>query len=86
MDTIDAVINIMRLNCFMGSIDLANAYFSVPIVRRQNIFKICVEFSAVSIYSLAKRLIVSAAYLHKDVEASLRTFETIRPHRMWLYR
>ena len=38
MDTIDAVINIMRLNCFMGSIDLANAYFSVPILRTDRTF------------------------------------------------
>ena len=27
MDTIETVINLMRPNCFMGSIDLANAYF-----------------------------------------------------------
>ena len=31
MDTIETVINLMRPNCFMGSIDLANAYFSIPV-------------------------------------------------------
>ena len=31
MDTIETVINLMLPNCFMGSIDLANAYFSIPV-------------------------------------------------------
>ena len=30
MDTIETVMNLMRLNCFMASIDLTNAYFSIP--------------------------------------------------------
>ena len=31
MDTIETVINLMRPNCFIGSIDLANAYFLIPV-------------------------------------------------------
>ena len=33
MDTIDTVINLMRRGCFMASIDLSNAYYSVPIAE-----------------------------------------------------
>ena len=33
MDTIEAVLNLMRPNCYMASIDLVNAYFSVPIAE-----------------------------------------------------
>ena len=33
MDTIDTVINLMRPDCFMASVDLSNAYFSIPIAQ-----------------------------------------------------
>ena len=33
MDTIETVINLMRPNCFMCSIDLANAYYSIPVAK-----------------------------------------------------
>ena len=38
MDTIDTVINLMRTNCFMGSIDLSNAYFSIPVLQAHRRF------------------------------------------------
>ena len=38
MDTIDTVINLMRTNCFMGSIDLSNAYFSIPVLHAHRRF------------------------------------------------
>ena len=31
MDTIETVIGLMRYNCYMASLDLSNAYFSVPV-------------------------------------------------------
>ena len=31
MDTIETVISLVRHNCYMASLDLSNAYFSVPI-------------------------------------------------------
>ena len=31
MDTIETVIGLMRSNCYMASLDLSNAYFSVPV-------------------------------------------------------
>ena len=33
MDTIDTVINLMRPDCFMASVDLSNAYFSIPFAK-----------------------------------------------------
>ena len=33
MDTIDTVINLMRPDCFMASVDLSNAYFSIPVAK-----------------------------------------------------
>ena len=33
MDTIETVINLIRLNCFMASIDLTNAYFFIPVAE-----------------------------------------------------
>ena len=38
MDTIDTVINLMRRGCFMASIDLSNAYYSVPIAEEYRCF------------------------------------------------
>ena len=38
MDTIEAVMNLMRLNCFMASIDLKNAYFSIPVAEEHRCF------------------------------------------------
>ena len=38
MDTIEAVINLMRLDCFRASIDLTNAYFSIPIAEEHRCF------------------------------------------------
>lgn len=40
MDTTETVIGLMRLNCFMASLDLSNAYFSVPIVKTNQCFLI----------------------------------------------
>ena len=31
--TIDTVINLMRPDCFMASVDLSNAYFSIPVAK-----------------------------------------------------
>ena len=33
MDTIDTVINLMRPDCVMASVDLSNAYYSIPIAK-----------------------------------------------------
>ena len=38
MDTIATVINLMRTNCFMASIDLSNAYFSIPVLHAHRHF------------------------------------------------
>ena len=38
MDTIETVIGLMRPNCFMASLDLSNAYFSVPIAEANRCF------------------------------------------------
>ena len=38
MDTIDTVINLMITNCFMASIDLSNAYFSIPVLHSHRRF------------------------------------------------
>ena len=38
MDTIETVMNLMRLNCFMASIDLTNAYFSIPVAEEHRCF------------------------------------------------
>ena len=38
MDTINTVINLMRRGCFMASIDLSNAYYSVPIAEEYRCF------------------------------------------------
>ena len=38
MDTIEAVMNLVRLNCFMASIDLKNAYFSIPVAEEHRCF------------------------------------------------
>ena len=38
MDTIEAVMKLMRLNCFMASIDLTNAYFSIPVAEEHRCF------------------------------------------------
>ena len=38
MDTIESVINMMRPNCFMASIDLAKAYYSIPVVTAHRRF------------------------------------------------
>ena len=38
MDTINTVINLMRRGCFMASIDLSNAYYSVPIAEEYRYF------------------------------------------------
>ena len=37
-DTIESVINMMRPNCFMASIDLAKAYYSIPVVTAHRRF------------------------------------------------
>ena len=38
MDTIDTVIDLMRANCFMASVDLSNAYFSIPVSKADRRF------------------------------------------------
>ena len=38
MDTIESVINMMRANCFMASVDLAKAYYSIPVVTAHRRF------------------------------------------------
>ena len=38
MDTIEAVMNLMRLNCFMASTDLTNAYFSISVAEEHRCF------------------------------------------------
>jgi len=38
MDTIETVIGLMRHNCFMASLDLSNAYFSVPVFENSFVF------------------------------------------------
>eukprot|EP00493_Phyllostaurus_siculus_P008838 UN08947 len=38
MDTVWTTINMMRPNCFMASIDLKDAYYSVPIDQEHQKF------------------------------------------------
>ena len=38
MDTIETVIGLMRQHCFMASLDLSNAYFSIPIAETNRCF------------------------------------------------
>ena len=39
MDNSKAALNMMRKNCFMASIDLSDAYYSVPVaLTEQNIY------------------------------------------------
>ena len=40
MDTVETVISLMRKDCFMASVDLSNAYYSVPIAESQTVSEI----------------------------------------------
>ena len=33
METLDSIINLMRAGCFMASLDLTDAYYSIPIAE-----------------------------------------------------
>ena len=48
MDTNDTVINLMRTNCFMGSIDLSNVYLSIPVLHAHSRF---LRFNGATDYS-----------------------------------
>ena len=38
METLDSIIKLMRPNCFMASLDLKDAYYSVPIATEDRLF------------------------------------------------
>ena len=38
METLDSIIKLMRPNCFMASLDLKDAYYSVPIATEDRVF------------------------------------------------
>ena len=33
MDTLNTIINLMSLDCYMGSLDLKDAYYSIPVMK-----------------------------------------------------
>ena len=82
MDTIENVIKLMRPDCYMASLDLTKAYFSVPIAQD---FRCFLKF-AIPIQSIAKWIVKRASHVHQDFKANLRAFETAGSYSPWLFR
>ena len=80
MDTLQSCINLMKKNCFMGSLDLTYAYYWVSIsTESQKYLKFRVGDPVIQIYYIAKWFEFCTSNFHQTNETSVLHIENQRP-------
>ena len=85
MESVQTALHLMKKNCFMGSIDLCDAYYSIPISQQhQKYLKFCWQGQLYQFTCLPNGLACVPRTL-KNTQACLCQFEATRPYHLWIH-
>lgn len=71
METFTAALELVSENCFLGSIDLQDAYYLCPVHESDRKFKILLEGSRISIHMPSNGSSISSEDFYKIVKTSV---------------
>ena len=81
METLSTILKLVRPNCYMTSVDIKDAYYSVPTaVEDQKYLKFMFEGQTVSVPLLAKWPLPGATQIHQIIQAPLGNPQRGRPY------
>ena len=81
IDTIHTITKLMSKDCYMASIDLKDAYYSIPV----EIFAIYLQWATLSVHLLIKWLIQLPQKIHQNSQAASDNAAQKRSHFLGLY-